>query len=133
MKYPFKSLIVFILLILITVSCEDYENSGQTECLKGKYIGTSCGGVIIQLLEDHSIGQDWESIDGKRKFTNAVLANIDTIYAQQTGNLSSYFLGDSIFYFKYIKGGYPVYQYILCEPFPFITITYLSEKPCLYE
>ncbi|MDZ7606766.1 MAG: hypothetical protein U5K79_14520 [Cyclobacteriaceae bacterium] len=118
MKYPFNHLIVFILLILIAVSCEVYENSGQTECLKGKYLGDNCQGVAIQILEEHRIAQDWVSIDGKRTYTNAVVASIDTIYAQQAGNIGDYFSGDSIFYFQYINGGYPRYQYIFCEPSP---------------
>ncbi len=131
MKSTLKQLLFFFILILLNVRCEDLENSLNDQCIKGKYIGENCAGVIIQLLEEHRIAQDWVSIDGKRTYTNAVVASIDTTFARQTGNIGNYFSGDSIFYFQYINGGYPLYQYIFCEPSASITITYLSEKPCL--
>lgn len=109
------------LIIVLSFSCD--EDSGLP-CIKGKYLGQYCDGAVIQILDGHNIGKDWDSIFDDKHYENSVLASVDTALTKQ-GHFPDAFVSiDSVFYFHYIDGGYARKQYSNCQPTPFITITF---------
>lgn len=125
--------IAFLILIigLFAFSCVDQDL--KSDCVHGRYIGNYCGGAVVQILSDHSIGRDWNNpfttIFGPETYVNAVVASIDTLFAR--GMDPNFLTPNAEFYFKYRDGGYPRREFSNCEPSAFITITYISENPCL--
>ena len=122
----FKFLLFAIGTIAMNTSCESQTEISQ--CIKGKYVGTYCDGHVIQILDQSTIGKNWNNHFGIQ-YTNCVLASVDSIYSKSIIESKQFFSKDSVFYFKFINGGYPLKAYINCEPTPFITITYLSVNP----
>ncbi len=128
-KYRFMKRIAFLILPigLFAFSCEDQDL--KSDCVHGRYIGTYCEGAVIQILSDHIIGKDWKGMFNDEVYTNSVVASIDTLIAK--GIDPDFFTPDAEFYFKYRDGGYSRKEFSICEPSAFITITYISENPCL--
>jgi hypothetical protein len=125
-----KKVIILILAIgLFAFSCEDQDL--KSDCILGKYIGSYCEGAVVQILDNNKIGRDWKSMFSDEVYTNSVVASIDTLMAK--GLAPDFFSTDSVFYFKYRNGGYARKQFNVCEPSAFITITFISKKPCLNE
>jgi hypothetical protein len=96
-------------------------------------MGTYCGGVIVQILDDHDLGSDWQAPlgSGMQQYNHSVVASIDTLLSPPGfQSIQFFFPKDSIFYFQYTEGGYANKAYVLCEPTPSITIKVVSTKPC---
>lgn len=131
-KCTFMKKIVLLILSIgfFSFSCEDQDL--HSDCLHGKYIGDYCEGAVIQILDDHKIGRDWNNpftTFGPETYTNSVVASIDTLIAKEID--PDFFSPGVEFYFKYRDGGYVRKQFSNCEPSAFITITFISENPCL--
>lgn len=117
-------------ILLISFSC---ENDSDLPCVKGKYLGQYCDGLIIKILSNHNIGRDWKSIFDGQLYENSVLANVDTVLTKN-GHLSNIFVSvDSVFYFHYKEGGYARKQFSNCQPTASVTITLASNQPCLTD
>ena len=114
--------------IISTTSCSQQDI--LTYCIKGQYVGSYCSGSVISILDKNGIGKTWQGQDGTN-YSNAIVASIDSTYIKNVEHPENYFKQGTIFYFKYRVGGYPRLEYNLCEPAPFVTITYLSLTPCL--
>lgn len=129
LKNRFMKRIAFLILPigLFAFSCEDQDL--RSDCVRGRYIGTYCEGAVIQILSDHRIGKDWKGMFSDEVYTNSVVASIDTLIAK--GIDPDFLTLDAEFYFKYRDGGYARKEFSICEPSAFITITYISENPCL--
>lgn len=127
-----KNLILVIssLFIFLNVSCEKADEGDQTTCVKGKYIGTYCEGMAIEIIDDNKIGSDFIGMFDNKKYTNTIIASVDSVLLNSMQNPDAYFTKDSIFYFKYKNGGYPRLTYNICEPSSSITLTYISKQPC---
>ena len=102
--------------------------AAPSNCVKGKFTGTYCDGLVIQVLDKHAIGKDWKGIDNKL-YKNSVVANLDTNNFARLFN-SVIFPKDSIFYFLYRDGGYPRASYNLCEPSAYIIVTSIAGDAC---
>jgi len=126
--------IVFLTLIalgLLTIgsSCNNSNDTKPSNCVKGKFIGFYCDGVVIQILDNHTIGKDWKNQFNSIFYKNSVIASMDSIVFKRSFKTSVFFK-DSVFYFQYKDGGYPRVQYNLCEPVPFITVFAISKNLC---
>ena len=117
------------IIMVFAFSCEK-DDTVRADCVQGKYKGEYCEGAVIQILDDHKIGKDWESMYGDETYKNSVVASIDSLMAKSLNSSDSYFSIDSVFYFRYVGGGYPRKQYNICEPSASITITFVSKNPC---
>jgi hypothetical protein len=126
-RLPLFVMYISFLFTISVTSCS--QQSGLAYCIKGQYVGSYCSGSVINILDKTGIGKTWKGQDGTN-YTNAVVASIDSIYIKSVVHPDNYFKQGTIFYFKYRDGGYPRLEYNLCEPAPFITITYLSLSPC---
>lgn len=129
MKNIFLLPVIVAIVIIGNFGCEKDEIM-INNCIKGKFIDTYCEGIVIQILDEADIGIDWNGMYDDKLFTNSVVASVDSLMAKSIATPEIYFSTDSVFYFKYINGGYPRKQYNLCEPSSFITITYVSKSPC---
>lgn len=122
--------LLILSIVFFSFSCEDQDL--KSDCVHGKYIGDYCGGAVIQILDDHKIGRDWDNpftTFGPETYTNSVVASIDTLIS--TGIDPDFFSLGAEFFFKYRDGGYARKEFSNCEPSAFITITFISENPCL--
>jgi hypothetical protein len=117
-----------VLALLLCFSCQNEET--PNDCVRGKYLGDYCGGKIVQVLDDHRIGSNWKSAFGPEHYINSLVASIDTAAFGSAPVLVSIFSPDSLFYFKYRDGGYPRKEYNNCQPGPWITITFISDRSC---
>ena len=107
---------------------ENIDNS----FIKGRYIGTYCEGIAVEILEESEIAKDWEGMFDSKKYTNSIVASIDTLFLSKTDSseeIEKYILDGNVFYFQYKLGGYPRKGFNFCEPSSFITIFNISEKP----
>jgi hypothetical protein len=121
---------IMLLLIGITIVINSCEKRSSERCIKGMFVGPYCFGSVIQILDQSGIGKNWNNQFNGLQYTNCVLASVDSVYFKSIIDPERYFSKDSIFYFKYIEGGYSSQLFIICEPSPFITITSLSLVPC---
>lgn len=121
---------LFVLIAIWLTSCLGEGTSVNGECVKGKYLGLYCEGVAVQILDGDSIGRDWFATYGDQHYKSSVVASIDTLLTKQGFNPSILNAEDSVFYFQYRKGGYARKQYNVCDPSPFITITFISRENC---
>lgn len=121
---------VVVLLFTFTAFQCGKANEVNVACVKGKYLGISCEGVIIQLLDKAPIGKSWKG--STKDYQNCVLASLDsTVFKGTLPTVLARFKGiDSSLYFTYKDGGYPQKEYILCNQGAFITITGISETAC---
>lgn len=122
-----KVTILVLIMGLFSFACE--EQLMESDCVYGRYVGEYCEGVVVQILDDHKIGNNWQSMFSDETYSNSVVASIDTLMAKKID--SGLFSEGSEFHFKYKDGGYGRKQYSVCEPSASITITYLSEQPCV--
>ena len=127
--------IVLILWVGIAAGCQNDSNTIALshECVKGKYLGRYCEGFVIQILDDSKIGRDWDSMHDSATYSNSVVASVDSLLLNSlsSGQSAHYFSEGSVFFFQYKEGGYPRRQYNICEPSPFITISFLSKEACV--
>lgn len=125
---------IFILPIIVATiiigSCDKNEATINKNCIKAKFIGTYCEGIVIQIIDGADIGIDWNGMYDGKSYTNSVVASVDSLLAKSIEVPEIYFSVDSVFYFKYNNGGYPRNHYNLCEPSAFITISYISKNRC---
>lgn len=121
--------ISFLIIGLIIVS-NGCERSTPNQCIKGMFIGYYCEGCVIKILDNSNIGKSWNGMYDSKVYENSVVASVDSIYIKTVTGVNQYFTSGSIFYFKYIDGGYPRKEFNICDPSPFITITSLSTSPC---
>jgi hypothetical protein len=113
---------------MIMFGCDDDR---QSACGKGKYLGQYCDGAVIQILGEHNPGRDWDSIFEDKHYENCFLASIDSTLTNQ--HFPRVFISnDSVFYFRFVDGGYARKQYSLCLPDPFVTITFVSNQSCSF-
>jgi len=122
-----------IVLITLTAfaSCTTLSKD-ENKCVKGKFIDTYCSGYVIQILDNSVKGKEWEGSHNGKLYKNSLVASFDTtIFTTGTHPDPLNTELDSIFYFKFREGGYPRQEFNICEPSPFITITYTSPNPCL--
>lgn len=128
MKIIFRKLAVAHLLIVsICSSCNEVDSPSQLDCVRGKFVGYYCEGIVIKILDNNDIGTDWIGMFDSKTYENSVVASIDSLLTKNLSNHSSLFPADSIFYFDYKHGGYPRIQYNICDPSAYITITNISE------
>jgi hypothetical protein len=120
-------LAVILISALFTLSCVDEPE--ESPCVQGKYLGEYCEGVIVQILDESTIGSDLSSMFGDEMYANSVVVSMDTLLTKNIE--SSIFASDSAFYFNYTEGGYPRKQFNICEPSASITITHVSKQPCV--
>ena len=119
--------VVASLFLLALLGCNDTESIDQ-RCVKGRYITTYCGGLVIQVLDGTPIGTDWKG-NSSELLQNCVVASLDTLAFKKL-TVPGLPRRDSIFYFQYRQGGYPQKEYILCYPAPFVTLTAASGTGC---
>ncbi len=128
MKRHFLKISLLILGIsFVSNSC---ERNSSNQCVKGMYIGDYCSGYAIKILDNSKIGKNWNGMYDSKVYENSVVASVDSIYLKSVVQISQYFTPGSVFYFKYIDGGYPRPEFNICDPSAFITITSLSVTPC---
>jgi len=121
---------ILFVLFTFSTSCTDFPQV-KNECIKGKFIGTYCSGYIIQILDNSNIGKTWKSELYGTEYKNCLVANLDTtVFKIPTYNDALNMSSDSIIYFKFQQGGYPRRNFNICEPVPFVRITYTSTDPC---
>lgn len=121
---------VIVAIIIIGNSGCDKDEATINNCIMGKFVDTYCEGIVIQILDETDIGIDWYGMYDGKSYTKSVVASVDSLLAKTIATPEIYFSADSVFYFRYINGGYPRKQYNLCEPSSSITITYVSKDPC---
>ena len=122
-----------MVILLVGVGCSE-NNRFKSDCIRGKYIGEYCEGVVIKILDKHELGEDWVNIfDNNIIYNNSVVASIDTLMVKSTSINNDLLSPDSVFYFRYRNGGYGRKQYNIYEPSASITITYVSNQPCQYD
>jgi hypothetical protein len=122
-----KISLIIIGLIIVNNGC---ERRAPNKCIKGMFIGYYCEGCVIKILDNSNIGKSWSGMYDSKLYENSVVASVDSIYIKTVPGVNQYFTSGSIFYFKYIDGGYPRKEFNICNPSPFITITSLSISPC---
>jgi len=120
------SLILLLSTLVIGVGCVE-DDTLQTDCIRGKYLGNYCEGAVVQILGEHKIGRDWKSMFSDEVYTNSVVASIDTLMAKDLD--PDFFSTGAEFHFKYRDGGYGRKQFSVCEPSAFIIITFVSKIP----
>ncbi|MCH7414339.1 hypothetical protein MM213_12645 [Belliella sp. R4-6] len=131
-----RALIHTLLSILFCIAgCmeKDIENIDNS-CIKGRYIGSYCEGVVVEIMNESDIGKNWEGMFDSKEYTNSVVASIDTIFLSTIDNreeIEKFILDGNVFYFQYKLGGYPRKEFDICEPSSFITIFNISTIPCL--
>jgi hypothetical protein len=128
-----RTLIATLLLTLFCISSCIEDNIGNS-CVKGRYIGTYCEGAIIEILDDNNIGIDWVGMFNSNKYTNSIVASIDTVFLSEINNreeIEKFILDGNTFYFQYKLGGYPRKKFNICEPSSFVTIFNISKNQCL--
>jgi hypothetical protein len=111
------------------------ERESEEVCIQGRYAGTYCDGMVVEILEESDIAMNWEGMFNSETYANSVVASIDTIFLSQLPDrreIEEFILAGNIFYFQYRMGGYPRKQFSICEPSPFITILNISKTRC-YE
>jgi hypothetical protein len=122
---------IALLLSVLIASCT-VPDKDRDDCVRGKYIGKYCEGSVIQLLDSRVKGKDWTGMNYDKIYKNSLVASLDTNAFNSTTNPDPFNIqADSIFYFKFKEGGYPRKQYNVCDPSPFVTITFTSINPCL--
>jgi len=119
--------IVAIILMAIGSSC-NRNDSQPSKCVKGKLVEFYCDGIVVQIIDNHAIGKDWNGYNSIF-YKNSVLASLDSNIFKQPFSISI-FPKDSVFYFQYKEGGYPRLQKNNCSPSAFITIVSTSPNPC---
>jgi hypothetical protein len=69
-----KLVILFGLIVLVFSSCE--KTSNKQNCYTGKMICSTCGGVIIQILDSTDVGETWSNffVTPIVEYKNCVLA-----------------------------------------------------------
>jgi hypothetical protein len=120
-----------ILIIYFFQGC--LENEIRVNCLQGRYIGSYCEGMVVEIIGESDIAIDWEGMFDSETYSNSIVASLDTVFFSQAtdrNELESFILAGNSFYFQYIMGGYPRKQFDVCNPSPFITIFSISEMPC---
>jgi hypothetical protein len=128
MKLLYLNISLLIIgLIIVSNGC---ERSTPNQCIKGMFIGYYCEGFVIKILDNSNIGKSWNGMYDSKVYENSVVASVDSIYIKTITGVNHYFTSGSIFYFKYIDGGYPRKEFNICDPSPFITITSMSTSPC---
>jgi hypothetical protein len=121
---------ILFILFALSISCTDFPQV-KNECIKGKFLGSYCSGYIIQILDNSNIGKTWKSELHGIEYKNCLVANLDTaVFKISTHKDALNASLDSIIYFKFKEGGYPRQNFNICEPVPFVTITYTSPTPC---
>lgn len=115
---------------MIAFGCDGNQES---PCVRGKYVGQYCDGSIIQILDDHKIGRDWDSIFEDKHYENCFLASIDSTLTNQVKFPMVFASNDSVFYFRFVEGAYERKQYSLCLPVPFVTIIFASNNSCSFN
>lgn len=108
------------------------ENDLDNSCIKGKYVGTYCEGIVVEILEESDIAMDWEGMFDSKTYMNSIVASIDTLFLSTLKNreeFEEFILEGNVFYFQYKLGGYPRKEYSICEPSSYITISNIS-KTC---
>jgi hypothetical protein len=128
MKNSILSIVVIVL--LLNISCDKIEDTKKNDCVRGKYIGSYCEGIAIEIIDNSKIGKNWTGTYDNKLYSNSIVVSLDSTLLINTQNLDSYFSKDSTFYFKYKEGGYPRKQYNVCDPSASITIISLSKNPC---
>lgn len=129
MKTKIKYCVVAVI-ALVFFGCENNDASLKQDCVRGRYVGPYCEGIVVEILDDHKIGQYWKSTYGTETYSNSVVASIDTTLLRSLSSAESYFMEDSIFFFQYRDGGYARKLYNVCDPSPFITIFFVSKNSC---
>jgi hypothetical protein len=120
-----------VILVLLGFSCETQdEPTLNLRCVKGKYLGQYCEGIVIQILDDTKFGKDWKGFFTSQPYSNAVVVSLDSLLIKSGYNPRSLSSTDSIFYFRLKDGGYPRKQYNVCEPSPFMTVFLVSNEAC---
>ena len=110
------------------------ENETRDNCIQGRYVGSYCEGMVVEVIGDSDISIDWEGMFDAEAYSNSVVASIDTVFLSQVADrneLEAFILAGNPFYFQYRMGGYPRKQFNICNPSPFITIFNISEMACL--
>jgi len=124
-------LILFLLVSFYVQGCLEKENAYI--CLQGRYLGTYCDGMVVEVLGESDITLDWEGMFDSKIYVNSVVASIDTVFLshlQERRELEDFILAGNIFYFQYKMGGYPRKKFNVCNPSPFITIFNISKADC---
>ena len=109
------------------------ENETRDTCLQGRYIGSYCDGMVVEIMGESDIAIDWEGMFDSETYSNSVVASVDTVFLSRVADrseLEAFILAGNSFYFQYRMGGYPRKQFNVCNPSPFITIFNVSEMPC---
>ncbi len=137
-----KNIIKYIFLVVIFMlgfSCDNNETV-KTEITtddkcgdnSAKFIKNWCVDdlVVIEILTDKSMGEDWTSSDGKT-YHHTVLAVIDStlskpneIWNRVKGS------SDSVFYFNFVSKQFDVGCKLCCPPTKTISITFVASRPC---
>lgn len=72
-----------IIIALLGSGCERNDEAIlKLPCIKGKYLGKYCEGVVIQILDDADIGKDWENMYTNQLYSNAVVASLDSLLTE---------------------------------------------------
>lgn len=120
-----------ILIIYFFQGC--LENETRDHCLQGRFIGSYCEGMVVEIIGDSDIAINWEGMFDSETYSNSVVASLDTVFLSQAtdrNELEAFILAGNSFYFQYRMGGYPRKQFNICNPSPFVTIFNISELPC---
>lgn len=120
-----------ILIISFFQGC--LENETRNHCLQGRFIGSYCEGMVVEIIGDSDIAMNWEGMYDSETYSNSIVASLDTVFLSQAtdrNELESFILAGNSFYFQYRMGGYPQKQFNICNPSAFVTIFNISEMPC---
>jgi hypothetical protein len=107
-----KSLLIFLLLSLLFLSCEKSKTNAKQTCFKGRYVGTGCW-PVIQLLEP---------LDGS--LPTALYGFHDTLYEHTfgTGEIPEQYKDGRPFYFTVTDIDSNIIYQTYCTPTKYVVV-----------
>lgn len=126
MKTTIEIYLAFFLIFSTAFKCEK-EEPLPTSALKGKFLQNWCASeylVVVQIISEEKIGDDWNKISTKEKYKNVVLAQLDSTLLNKWNSTLIESI-DSTFYFSYYSKPISI-CYKCCPPDKTIIITSIS-------
>lgn len=122
-----KALLVIFLTTWFS-SCID-DSPSQGTCSKGKFVGFTCSGFLIEPLEGDLLAEYMLQYPPHSSYRAFVTASIDESLVPSDFDARKFFTADSIFYFSHKKGAFHTETY--CSDLAAtITILTISDSAC---
>lgn len=72
MKNSILLVAIIVFVCFLNFSCE--KDNDAKQCYSAKILKISCGGTVLQLLQENNLGEEWRDADDNTLYSNCVLA-----------------------------------------------------------